>query len=87
LRREVPIFHFSKSRIDPRRAKRFFETLIFISAGCFALHQQPAARPIALLSLGRNRGRTLAKAMEGDRDVRRQKAIKNAQRETRVPHT
>jgi len=87
LRREVPISSLSSPRFDGRRARRLFETLIVVSAACLALHQQPAARPVALLSLGRNRGRTLAKAMEGDRDTRRQKAIKNAQRETRVPHS
>src|SRR5262249_28604671 len=86
LRREVPIPRFSKSRFDPRRARRFFEPLIVVLAACLALQQQPAARSIALLSLGRNRGRTLARAMEGDRDIRRQKAIKTAHRETQVPH-
>ncbi len=83
-RREFPMFHSSKSRFDDRRARRFFETMIVVCAACLALLHHSAARPIALLSLNRNRSRTLAGAMEGDRDTRRQKAIQSARRETRV---
>ena len=75
--REFAVFYISKSHLDLQRAKRLFETLIIIPAVCLALHQQPAARSIALLSLGRKRGGVLARAMEGDRDIRRQKALRS----------
>jgi hypothetical protein len=39
---------------------------------------------MALLSLGRKRGGTLASAMEGDRDIRRQNAPRRAHRVIRV---
>src|SRR6202011_4847993 len=58
--------------------------LIIVPAVYLALQQQPAARSIALLSLGRKRGCTLARAMEGDRDIRRQNAAKGAHRVIRV---
>jgi hypothetical protein len=69
-----PIFYLSKARSDSRRARRFFEALIIVPAVYLALQQQPAARSIALMSLGRKRGCTLARAMEGDRDIRRRNA-------------
>jgi hypothetical protein len=72
----LPIFYVSKSNIDAQRARRFFDALIIMPAVYLALQQHPAARSIALLSLGRNRGCTLARAMEGDRDIRRQKAFR-----------
>jgi hypothetical protein len=68
------MFYLSKSHSDSRRARRFFEALIIVPAVYLALQHQPAARSIALLSLGRKRGCTLARAMEGDRDIRRQSA-------------
>jgi hypothetical protein len=58
--------------------------LIIVPAVYLALQQQPATRSIALLSLGRKRGYTLAKAMEGDRDIRRRNAAKGAHRVIRV---
>ena len=73
-----PIFYLSKSHSDSRRAKRFVEALIIVPAVYLALLQQPAARSIALLSLGRKQGCTLARAMEGDRDIRRQNAPKGS---------
>lgn len=71
-----PIFYLSKSRSDSRRARRFFEALIIVPAVYLALQQHPAARSIALMSLGRKRGCTLARAMEGDRDISRRNAPK-----------
>jgi hypothetical protein len=78
------ISYSSKSQLDSRRARRFFETLIIVPALCLALQHLPAARPMALLSLGRKRGGTLASAMEGDRDIRRQNAPRRAHRVIRV---
>ena len=65
-----PIFYLSKSHFDSWRARRFFEALIIVPAVYLALQQQPAARSIALLSLGRKRGWILASAIEGDRGIR-----------------
>jgi hypothetical protein len=80
----VPIFYLSKSHIDSRRAKRFLESLIIVPAVYLALQQHPAARSITLLSLGRKRGCVLAKAMEGDRDIRCQNAHRGrSSRDTR----
>jgi len=73
-----PIFYLSKSHSDSRRARRFFEALIIVPAVYLALQQHPAARSIALMSLGRKRGSTLARAMEGDRDIRRHNAPKGS---------
>ena len=64
-------------------AKRFVEALIIVPAVYLALLQQPAARSIALLSLGRKQGCTLARVMEGDRDIRRQNAPKGSRYSTR----
>ena len=74
----------SESHPDSRRARRFLQALIMVPVVYLALHQSPAARPIALMSLGRKRGCTLAKAMEGDRDIRRQKANRGTRRVIRV---
>jgi hypothetical protein len=79
-----PIFYLSKSHSDSRRGRRFFEALIIVPAVYLALQQHPAARSIALMSLGRKQRCTLARAMEGDRDIRRQNAPKGAHRVIRV---
>jgi len=68
------IFYLSKSRSDSLRARRFFEALIIVPAVYLALQQHPAARSIALMSLGRKRGSVLASAMQGNRYSRCQNA-------------
>src|SRR5262245_50859461 len=77
------MFYLSKSHFDSRRARRLFETLIIVPAVYLALQQQPVARSIALLSLGRKRSCLLAKAMEGDRGIRRERAARGADCATR----
>jgi hypothetical protein len=72
----VPILYLAKSYSDSRRARQLFEALIIVLAVYLALQQHPAARSVALMSLGRKRGCTLARAIEGDRDIRRRAAPK-----------
>jgi len=69
-----PISYLFISRSHSRRVSRFIEVLIVLPAVYLALHQQPAARSIALMSLGRKRGGPVIKAIECDRAIRRHKA-------------
>jgi hypothetical protein len=68
-----------KSQPGCRRTKRLVESLIIAPAIYLAMHNYASARPIVLVALGRNRGCSLARAMEGDRDIRRQMALRRIQ--------
>ena len=68
-----------RSRCECRGIKRLVESLIIAPAIYLAMHQYPPARPLALIALGRTRGCALARAMEGDRDVRRRIALRRIQ--------
>src|SRR5262245_57001459 len=81
---KVAIVDMSKSHSDSCRGTRFFEALIIVPAVYLALHQHPSARSLSLLALGRTRGCTLARAIEGDRYIRRQNGPKVARPSTSV---
>jgi len=76
LRLVVSILQMKQSQPDCSRARRLLDTFIMVPAICLALQQCPTSRALALVALGRNRACTLAKAMEGDRELRRLNALR-----------
>jgi hypothetical protein len=64
-----------KSLSESGGARRLLDAGIIVAAAFLAFQQYPPTRAITLVVLGRHRRCTLAKAMQGDRVVRRQMLI------------
>ncbi len=58
------------------RLRRMVNNLIVLPSLYLTLQHHPQARLFALVALGRNHGRSVVKAMEGDREYRLKIAIR-----------
>jgi hypothetical protein len=63
--------------------KRAVNGIIIVPALYLTLQHYPSARLFALVALGRNNSRPMARAMEGEREVLRQAAARSRSQQSR----